>query len=75
MTLEQIAAAAALKRALVKCANASLGVYVYDGGIKTCPQPEGRAHPEWDDRPASVCEELGQSLQVKGLDCDGGAGC
>jgi hypothetical protein len=75
MTEEQEKAARAVERALKKCAAANLGVYVYDGSVQVCPQPDGRHNPEWDHHPSRVCDEIGESLHVPNLDCDGGAGC
>lgn len=75
MNIEQVKAAKALKRALIKCQKASLGVYAWgDNGMHVCPQPDGREHPEWDHAPLNVCVDIGESMFVARLDCDGGAG-
>ena len=70
MTPKQNQAAEALRKALMMCKRAGLGVYIWDGTPMVCPQPDGREDSRWDDRPSVVCT----SIAVKGLDCDGGAG-
>lgn len=81
MTKDQVSAAKSLHRVLKKCVAASLGVYAFDGSISVCPQPEGRDDPRWSGTGGRdggdsliVIEELGMTLIVEGLDCDGGAG-
>lgn len=81
MTPDQIAAARSLHRALKKCAETSLGVYVFDGTVSVCPQPDGRDDPRWSGAGGRDCgdsliviDDIGMSLYVDNLDCDGGAG-
>lgn len=75
MNKEQELAKNQLRRALIACRRSGLGVYIWDGNVKVCPQPEGRDHERWDDDPTHVCEEIGADVTPDGLDCDGGAGC
>ncbi|MDA8375875.1 MAG: hypothetical protein M0Z50_02135 [Planctomycetia bacterium] len=63
-------AAASLRKALMACSRAHLGVYIWDGTPMVCPQPDGCDNTMWDDNPASLCTYIA----VKGLDCDGGVG-
>lgn len=66
----QTAAADALRKALIACARAGLGVYIWDGTPMVCPQPDGRDDPMWDQHAASLCT----CVVVPRLDCDGGSG-
>ena len=74
MNKEREKAADALERALRRCQSVGLGVYIYDGNVLVFPQPEGRDHPEWDGNVFMLCDEIGRTLYVPKLDCDGGAG-
>lgn len=74
MNKEREKAANALEQALRRCQKADLGVYIYDSSVLVFPQPEGRNHPDWDDNVFTLCDEIGRTLYIPGLDCDGGAG-
>jgi len=75
MSPKQEAAAKLLETALKACAEAKLGVYIFDSNVYVCPQPAGHNHPEWTNGGASVCEEIGKGFYIPRLICDGGAGC
>lgn len=68
MNKEQVAAAAALGRALRKVRDAELTLRVYDGTVYVAPLDT------LGDDGYEACLEHGERIDVAGLNADGGAG-